>query len=298
MSKKDLAPNSQLLAGMTSGVTTVLLLHPLDLIRVRFQAQNTVGESARGRYTGLVHAFRSVAKREGVGALYQGVSANALGSGAAWGLYFFGYEAIKSMIRTNPSEQLSPQHHMAAALSAGACTLACTNPIWVVKTRMILQVNTAGGTAGNYRSVGHALQTILRTEGMSGLYAGFVPGLFGTLHGAVQFMVYEELKVLRNTMNGRDPRKKLDNTEYIAAAITSKTAATVSTYPFQVLRTRLQNNVDGGRPTSMAAEARRLFHVDPYAFYRGLAANLIRVMPATCITFLVYENMSHFLEPR
>jgi hypothetical protein len=62
---------------------------------------------------------------------------------------------------------------------------------WVVKTRMILQVNTAGGTAGNYRSVGHALQTILRTEGMSGLYAGFVPGLFGTLHGAVQFMVYE-----------------------------------------------------------------------------------------------------------
>lgn len=40
--------------------------------------------------------------------------------------------------------------------------------------------------------------------------------------------------MLRNTMNGRDPRKKLDNTEYIAAAITSKTAATVSTYPFQV----------------------------------------------------------------
>lgn len=62
---------------------------------------------------------------------------------------------------------------------------------WVVKTRMCLQVNTAGGTAGNYNSVGHALRTILQTEGVAGLYAGLLPGLFGTLHGAVQFMVYE-----------------------------------------------------------------------------------------------------------
>jgi hypothetical protein len=30
-------------------------------------------------------------------------------------------------------------------------------------------------------------------------------------------------------------------------------------------------------------------------FYKGLSANLIRVTPATMITFLVYENVSHFL---
>lgn len=42
MSKKDLAPNSQLLAGMTSGVTTVLLLHPLDLIRCVHASSDTI----------------------------------------------------------------------------------------------------------------------------------------------------------------------------------------------------------------------------------------------------------------
>jgi len=30
-------------------------------------------------------------------------------------------------------------------------------------------------------------------------------------------------------------------------------------------------------------------------FYKGLSANLIRVTPATMITFLVYENVSYFL---
>lgn len=30
-------------------------------------------------------------------------------------------------------------------------------------------------------------------------------------------------------------------------------------------------------------------------FYKGLSANLIRVTPATVITFVVYENVSRYL---
>lgn len=128
----------------------------------------------------------------------------------------------------------------------------------------------------------------------------------------------QEFKSMRNESLGRDTSMRLENAEYIGAAVVSKTAATVSTYPFQVctplscwvhlffegvfpqvLRTRLQNNVDcDGRATSMFSEGRRLLRVDPFALYRGLVANLVRVMPATCTTFVVYENVSHFLEPR
>lgn len=31
-------------------------------------------------------------------------------------------------------------------------------------------------------------------------------------------------------------------------------------------------------------------------FYKGLAPNIIRVLPGTCITFLVYENLSQFFK--
>jgi solute carrier family 25 folate transporter 32 len=33
----------------------------------------------------------------------------------------------------------------------------------------------------------------------------------------------------------------------------------------------------------------------PTGFYKGLAPNLLRVVPATMITFLVYENISHYM---
>ena len=31
------------------------------------------------------------------------------------------------------------------------------------------------------------------------------------------------------------------------------------------------------------------------AFYRGLATNLVRVLPGTCVTFVVYENIAWLL---
>lgn len=30
-------------------------------------------------------------------------------------------------------------------------------------------------------------------------------------------------------------------------------------------------------------------------FYKGMSANLVRIIPGTCVTFVVYENTSWFL---
>ena len=39
-----------------------------------------------------------------------------------------------------------------------------------------------------------AFKKIAVNEGLPGLYKGFVPGIWGVSHGAIQFMIYEELK--------------------------------------------------------------------------------------------------------
>lgn len=44
-----------------------------------------------------------------------------------------------------------------------------------------------------------ALVKTYRYEGIRGLYKGFVPGVFGVSHGALQFMAYEEMKNSYNT---------------------------------------------------------------------------------------------------
>lgn len=43
-----------------------------------------------------------------------------------------------------------------------------------------------------------AFVKISKYEGFAGLYKGFTPGLFGVVHGAIQFMAYEELKYCYN----------------------------------------------------------------------------------------------------
>lgn len=45
-----------------------------------------------------------------------------------------------------------------------------------------------------YNGMMDAFGKIYKYEGVRGLYKGFVPGMFGVSHGAIQFMTYEEMK--------------------------------------------------------------------------------------------------------
>ena len=85
--------------------------------------------------------------------------------------------------------------HMQEASTIG---VLITNPIWLIKTRMQLQLTDS---ATNYKSALHALQSIVKQDGVLGLYKGIVPALFLTTHGAVQFGSYEKLKQQCNSHN-------------------------------------------------------------------------------------------------
>ena len=57
-------------AGALSGALTVLLLHPLDVIKTRLQVQE---KGITNRYHSTIHAFKTIRAREGVRGLYSGV---------------------------------------------------------------------------------------------------------------------------------------------------------------------------------------------------------------------------------
>ncbi|KAL0110211.1 hypothetical protein PUN28_013687 [Cardiocondyla obscurior] len=286
-------------AGISGGVVSTLMLHPLDLIKIRFAVSDGHTNTAP-RYNGLRSAIAQIVKTEGVRGLYRGVTPNILGSGSSWGFYFFFYNTIKTSIQGgNSKKPLGPSMHMFAAADAGVLTLLMTNPIWVVKTRLCLQyaddVNLA--ESKRYRGMIDALKKIYKTEGIRGLYKGLVPGLFGVSHGAIQFMAYEEMKNKYYNYLNVPIDTKLSTTEYIVFAAMSKLIAAASTYPYQVVRARLQDHHHDYRGTWHCIQCTWRYE-GWRGFYKGLSANLIRVTPATVVTFVVYENMLHYLQSR
>lgn len=57
-----------------------------------------------------------------------------------------------------------------------------------------------------YRHTLDAALTIWRTEGPSAFYRGLLPSLLGILHVAVQFPLYEQLKIMAREFLSRPPQ--------------------------------------------------------------------------------------------
>ncbi|KAL7748666.1 translational activator of GCN4 [Sorochytrium milnesiophthora] len=295
----------QAVAGFTAGAVSTVVLHPLDLVKTRLQADT----KRRAAFTPLtaVRALRDISASYGVRGLYMGVSPNFVGATASWGMYFFWYDWIKQrMLRSSQEEaaadggdsqqvRLSHTQHLIAATEAGALTAVVTNPIWLVKTRMCLQ----SPDRPQYRSMADALVRIAREEGVAGLYRGFSMQIFGVAHGGIQFMVYEDMKrrsASFHQRHGQDRSWTLlfgTNTEVMLMGLASKVVAMFSTYPFQLIKTRLQAlpTADGTAGSRSVRETvvQALRNEGVSGLYKGMGTATFRVLPGTAITFVVYD---------
>lgn len=147
----------------------------------------------------------------------------------------------------------------------------------------------------------------MREEGWSALYRGIIPGLFLVSHGAIQFTAYEELRKGIIDFKSKDRKKDsesddklLNSVDYAVLGASSKIAAVLLTYPFQVVRARLQQRPSSdGIPRYMDSwhvvkETARFEGVQ--GFYKGITPNLLKNVPAASITFIVYENVLKLLK--
>jgi solute carrier family 25 folate transporter 32 len=165
------------------------------------------------------------------------------------------------------------------------------------------------GTEGAYEGLWQGTRHLWRTEGIRGFYRGVAVSLIGNSHGAVQFAVYEPLKNLwrkhhnnknisstAETITGQK-EEKLGNTATLAISGSAKIIAGTVTYPYQVVRSRLQTyHADEKFGKGIRGVTVKIWREDGWrGFYKGLGTNIVRVLPATWVTFLVYENVRYYV---
>ncbi|KAL1729376.1 mitochondrial FAD carrier protein [Schizophyllum commune] len=297
-------------AGIGAGIVNTLCMNPLDLLKVKFQVATT--QSPGGVGTQIWHALKDIQRTQGWRGLYRGLVPNVAGNASSWGLYFLFYNMLKKRASGGDlTKPLSASEYLLCSAQASAVTAIMTNPLWVVKVRMF---TTPADAPGAYKGLWDGLTTLTRTEGVPGLFRGTTLALFGVSNGAIQFMLYEEMKgwaferkrkrweeERRRRVEGEggewDPNTaKLSNTAYTLMSGSSKLGALVSTYPYQVVRSRMQNDPTGATyPTIPETIKRTWAREGVRGFYRGLGTNIVRVLPGTCVTFVVYENLAWVL---
>jgi solute carrier family 25 folate transporter 32 len=136
-----------------------------------------------------------------------------------------------------------------ASVTAGACSTLITNPIWVIKTRLMSQVGLHAPAEARppwqYTGTFDAAYKMYRSEGFKVFYAGLGPAILGLSHVAIQFPLYEYFKEkFTGLAMGENSHSEEESKNYFvgisAATFLSKVTATCATYPHEVLRTRLQ----------------------------------------------------------
>lgn len=326
-----------LIAGFTGGVASTTLLLPLDVIKVRLQVYE--GQKRLGAF----RALRGILRYEGLQGLYVGWTPAVVGSAVSWGGYFYFYEGLKQQLLAYKTSQKGLQYHQPTssqtattqtkptlnaidhfvlACVAGGVMVGLTNPVWLVKTRMQLQLKRVSQEHNirPYEGLIDAFRTIVREEGVLALYKGSGPALLLTSHGGVQFVVYEYLRqhfhfqrASRSTQSSSSSvweRLEL-STGYLTIGAVSKIIASTTTYPLQVVKSRMQQRADTlelqadgelravrREYSGLAVTLRRMWQAEGIrGFFKGCIPNALRVAPGAAITFVVYETVLDFLNP-
>ncbi|CAD7700365.1 unnamed protein product [Ostreobium quekettii] len=278
------------LSGGIAGAVTAAVMCPLDVLKTRQQVPDGL------QYKGLAAGLLRILRNEGVRGLYKGLTPTLVALIPSWAVYFTVYERLKSLLSAH-SRGPSPGVHMASAAGAGAATVVATNPLWVVKTRLVTQDMAASHRwlpKARYRGMLDALLRIRREEGSAALYSGLAPSIFGILHVVVQFPIYEHIKATLARRDGGGVGN-LHPLQLLAAASLSKMIASTATYPHEVIRTQM--HVKGLGPVQgLLRETRAILVSDGIrGLYRGCGVNLVRTVPAAALTFTCYELMSRAL---
>lgn len=168
---------------------------------------------------------------------------------------------------------------------AGVIGTSCIYPVDMVKTRLQNQIALPDGTL-KYRNPFQCFQTILRTEGASGLYRGLSANLIGvTPEKAIKLAVNE---ILREKYTSDDGSIKL--WQEMVSGAGAGFAQVIATNPMEIVKIRMQ--IQGQLPV---AERKGLMGVvkelGPLGMYKGSSATLARDVPFSFMFFPLYANL-------
>ncbi|KAG8527530.1 uncharacterized protein KY384_007682 [Bacidia gigantensis] len=324
----DFAPHpGYFLAGGIAGVVSRTATAPLDRLKVYLIAQTGVKEeavqaakagapvkAARNAAGSLLEATRTLWRLGGVQSLFAGSQVpfcNGLNvlkvmpeSAIKFGSYEGSKRAFARLEGHDDPKNLAPWSQFFAAGMAGMISQFAIYPLDTLKFRMQNET-VKGGPTGNALISKTAKK--MWAQGPRSFYRGITMGLVGMFpYSAIDLTTFEYLKQFVTARNARrlgvsqeDESAQPGNFTTAAMGASSGAFGASAVYPLNLLRTRLQSQGTAIHPPTYTGiwdvTVKTVQGEGMRGLFKGITPNLLKVVPAVSITYVVYDNSKSLL---
>ncbi|XP_028392068.1 tricarboxylate transport protein, mitochondrial-like [Dendronephthya gigantea] len=280
-------PGKAILAGGIAGGLEILCTFPTEYVKTQLQLDE---RAAVPKYTGPIDCAKKTVQGHGFFGLYRGLSSLLYGSIPKASVRFSVFEALKNRACDEKGD-LTQRNILLCGLGAGlseAVLVVC--PMETIKVKFIHDQTQPNP---KYRGFLHGISTIVKTDGLIGVYQGLLPTMVkqGT-NQMIRFFVYSNLKSWF---------QEGDNTKDIGAARTfliggiAGAASVFGNTPVDVVKTRMQGLDAHKYKSSWDCVVQIAKHEGPRAFYKGTVPRLGRVCFDVAFVFTIYEQVMKVL---
>ncbi|KAK7677136.1 hypothetical protein QCA50_019845 [Cerrena zonata] len=193
-------PVHSLIAGATAGAIEAVVTYPAEFAKTRSQFG--------GKREPPIDVIKNTIRTQGVSGLYSGCTALMYGNALKAAVRFVSYDHFKHML-ADKEGKVSPARSLVAGLGAGITeAIFAVTPSETIKTKLI---DDAKSPNPKYRGLLHGTVSIVREEGIRGIYRGLFPVVMRQgANSAVRFTTYTTLKQF--VQSTARPGQQLPNT--------------------------------------------------------------------------------------
>lgn len=290
---KPVTALQDLISGGIAGSVSVLVGHPFDTVKVRLQT--------------IVRSSSTTAAFGGFSSLYRGMGP-PLSTAVVVNALIFSSFGESSRIW---DECVHPKEGSSLESSNWKKTITCGSFAGLVQALLIcptehikcrLQVQHGAGCKDHiFRGPMHAMDSILKSNGIVGLYRGLactlwrdIPafGLYFTIYDTIKDSVtaFSQRSIIQSNQRKKQPINSWAVSAFAGGCSGAFTWAFI--YPFDVIKSRIQT-----LPIDTPIEKRRIQYIGRRivldhgwkCLFRGLGVTLLRAFPVNGIIFPVYE---------
>lgn len=194
---KTMPLSSKIIAGLIAGAIGAAVGNPADVAMVRMQADGRLPISQRRNYSSVVDAITRMSKQEGITSLWRGSSLTVNRAMLVTASQLASYDQFKEMIIAKGIMNDGLGTHVTASFAAGFVAAVASNPVDVIKTR-VMNMKVVAGEAPPYSgALDCALKTV-KAEGPMALYKGFIPTI--SRQGPFTIVLFVTLEQVRKLL--------------------------------------------------------------------------------------------------